>query len=85
MQTGFSNDINLNGRVTTRVVDGASVDLGNSHDAVCSYLSLKARHKECKMHSWMCQMEILALRSLGLLRGCRLHHTRYPSLPMAFL
>lgn len=31
MQTGLGDDIDLDGRVTARVVDGTSVDLGDGH------------------------------------------------------
>jgi hypothetical protein len=32
MKASLGDDINLDGGVTARVVDGASVDLGNGHD-----------------------------------------------------
>lgn len=31
VQAGLSNEIDLNGGVTTRIVDGTSVNLGNGH------------------------------------------------------
>jgi hypothetical protein len=32
VKTGLGDDINLDGGVTSRVVDGACVDLGDSHN-----------------------------------------------------
>ena len=32
MKAGLGDDVNLNGGVTARVVDGAGVDLGDRHD-----------------------------------------------------
>jgi hypothetical protein len=32
METSFGDNVNLDGWVTTRIVDGSSVDLGNCHD-----------------------------------------------------
>lgn len=31
VQTGLADEVNLDGRVTARVVDGTSVDLGDGH------------------------------------------------------
>jgi len=31
MQTGFTDDVNLDGRVTARIVDGAGFDSGDRH------------------------------------------------------
>lgn len=34
VETGFGDDVDFNGRITARIVDGTRVDLGNSHDGI---------------------------------------------------
>ena len=54
MEAGLGDDVDLDGRVAARVVDGPSVDLADGHDATGPKTS--PSHGEVFVSKILCQM-----------------------------
>lgn len=66
METGLSDNVNLDGWVSTRVVDLTSVDLGDRHnDAFCEERGISSKGRRVGLMDWYERVELTFMKLMG--------------------